>query len=134
MSGYLRRYPVERILLDWHYTLPNRVTAIDLDLCEYCSKCSTPLALIELTMATGAPKATTVTRILAEKSGVRAYLVRWCRDDITYGVGNIWLQRIYPTEPEHAPLLMSLKEFGDWLTELHDRHQCGDTLWDTPWA
>ena len=126
MSEYVRRYPVERIFLDWHYRLPKRVCAIDLDLIEYCNDCRETLALFEYTMANGQPKATTVLRKLAARAGVPAFLVRWWRDDLTFGIGELELQRV---EPEHPTVVrLALKEYGDWLTRLHDSHQCSGRL------
>jgi len=60
----------------WHRSkLPRFCACIDIDFHEYCDKCKQPLALIEVARNIGQPKPTTITRNLARKAGIPAYLI-----------------------------------------------------------
>lgn len=60
----------------WHRSLSRHCTYIDLDCLEYCVYCHELLALIETAMDTGkGDKGTFITRTVAEKLGIPAYLV-----------------------------------------------------------
>ncbi len=61
----------------WHRTLSDACTAIDLDFIEYCNSCKAPLALIETARDVGQYKPTTILKGVAERTGVKAYLILW---------------------------------------------------------
>ena len=57
------------------------VAMIDIDGCEYCRRCSEPLALIETAETRADPKAARVTQALAARAGIAAYSVSYWSDD-----------------------------------------------------
>lgn len=119
----------------WHrYALSDRVTAIDLDLMEYCRRCRMPLCLIETARDVGQDaKPTIVMERLAQASNVvavcilytpsgecsctRSRMTRECR----HGIEKVRFRRVHPVdepfEEWHA------WELAAWLTALHDNHE-----------
>lgn len=119
----------------WHrYALPDRVTAIDLDMIEYCQRCRMPLCLIETARDVGQEsKSTTVMRELAQAANVVAVCVLYtpsgeCRclrnrkaPGCHHGIEEIRFRRVYPIEEPFER--QQAWELAAWLTLLHDNHE-----------
>jgi hypothetical protein len=92
MSRYERSGVRDLTFSRWHrYALGDHVTAIDVDLLEYCQRCRAPLCLIESARDVGqADKPTTVLAALSAVTGIPALCVlytpgpRPCRCDEDY--------------------------------------------------
>ena len=106
----------------WHRTLPNHITYIDVDCCEYCNFCKSPLALIETAIDVGQPfKATTIMKRMAEKMNVPAYIVLYKLDqDKKLLFFNV--KQIHPKYTNFFKLEIS--SWGKRLIDLHDRCLC----------
>lgn len=119
----------------WHrYALADRVTAIDLDMIEYCQRCRMPLCLIETARDVGQPaKATIVMSELAQAANVVAICVLYtpgneciCRRNrkipgCEHGITEVRFRRVYPI-PEPFERQQAW-ELAAWLTLLHDNHE-----------
>jgi len=120
----------------WHrYALADRVTAIDLDLIEYCQRCRMPLCLIESARDVGqASKPTAVLRELAQIANVVALCILYTPDGTictcksgrriigcTHGVSAFRLRRIHPIDEPFET--WQPFELAAWLTQLHDNHE-----------
>lgn len=107
----------------WHRSLPNRCSALDIDLVEYCGICSAPLALIETTAGVGF-KPTTVLRALAARAGLPAYLVQVHIDEAAQigSPGRILSCRLEQVYPSRSVLANELANVADLITALHDDH------------
>lgn len=120
----------------WHrYALPDRVTAIDLDMVEYCQRCRMPLCLIETARDVGQDrKNTIVMRELARSANVVAICILYTPDGnvcpctsrsrdaaCTHGISKVRFRRVYPIDETwqnwHA------FELAAWLILLHDNHE-----------
>lgn len=106
----------------WHRTLDDDLTYIDVDACEYCSRCREPLALIETARDVGqAFKATSVLRALAMRSGVPALLVLYSVDPH----GSVTQFRVRSVAPRQGALkVLTPDQFADGLRRLRRRHVC----------
>jgi hypothetical protein len=108
----------------WHRTLDESLTYIDIDCVEYCSKCKTPLALIETVRYVGQPlmsKPYTITRRLALMANLPAYVVGYSVVDEE--VTHIHLRQVAPTIDRYFTQLLP-KEFEQWLLDLRSKHEC----------
>ncbi|MBU0599041.1 hypothetical protein KKF61_08730 [Patescibacteria group bacterium] len=102
----------------WHRLLDDSLTYIDIDDVEYCQRCRQSLALIETAQDVGQPfKATIVTRRLAQRAQVPAFLVFYRKADMGL-IDQFRIRQIYPTysqqdqiiaPPDYAALLMKLR-------------------------
>lgn len=120
----------------WHrYALPDRVTAIDLDMIEYCQRCRMSLCLIETARDVGQPgKPTLVMAELARAANVIAVCILYTPDGTEctcqrqkkvpgcrHGIEKVRFRRVYPVaepfENQHS------WELAAWLTLLHDNHE-----------
>ena len=109
----------------WHRSLPDFCTAIDLDFLEYCQQCREPLALIEIAQGHYAtPKPTTVLRMLAVKANIRAYLVMYdLNGTAPHGLASTMrLQRIFPDKSDIRT--MDVEAVGKLIARLHTAHRC----------
>ena len=124
MSRYERYGTRDLTFSQWHRSLPNHCTAIDVDFLEYCQRCRAPLALIELARDVGqAFKPTTVLERLAERAGIRGYVVLYKLDPAApHGIGDCRVGRIYPQKS--ALTSVTLDAVGAHIQRIHDDHQC----------
>ena len=109
----------------WHRSLPDFCTAIDLDFLEYCQQCREPLALIEIAQGHfSIPKPTTVLRMLAVKANIRAYLVMYeLNKQAPHGLSTTMrLQRIFPDKSDIRT--MDVEAVGKLIARLHTAHRC----------
>lgn len=100
----------------------SRCTMIDVDGVEYCSACSTPLALIELKHEKASTKTTTVLEHLGELALLPVYLVEYFTDVD----GAISGYRVALRYPEHeAPGLMTPNDYARFVLGIHEEpHTC----------
>ena len=109
----------------WHRTLSDDATCIDLDLLEYCRRCRQPLAFLELARDVGqAFKPTTVLERLAKKAEVPAFLIMYelLSQTNTTTIGDCRVRRVYP-DPTGFKIL-TITEVGRWIESIHERHKC----------
>jgi hypothetical protein len=136
MSRYERYETRDLTFSRWHrYALTDRVTAIDLDMIEYCRRCRMPLALIETARDIGQPrKPAPVMREVARLLNVVAWTVLYtptaepCRcngrfriDGCVHGIEAMRIQQVHPTDVPFEDWQPG--EFGARLTLLHDNHE-----------
>lgn len=112
----------------------SEVAMIDIDACEYCRRCSQPLALIETAESRGEPKAARVTQALAALAGIEAYSVSYwsdgpdpdcerCSKPMSYAdIVGFKVRRIQPYDP--AVVVMSPVDYTNFLLDLRFGHQC----------
>lgn len=124
-----------------HPNLPKDISWIDIDACEYCDICKEPLALIELAIDVGQEeKPFTVTKKLAEKANIEAYLVLYKLDFdnpikkysknaqgnkvkiIHYPVISFRVKQIFPKHTKFYHL--SLDRYQKFLTDMRYKHRC----------
>lgn len=106
----------------WHRTLAHDLVMVDVDACEYCARCSTPLALYEVARDSGNEKPAHVTTALARMAGLPAYTVLYRLD----GAGGIEEFRVRGEAPERTGWLLIAPETWAWhLRTLRLRHTCG---------
>lgn len=119
----------------WHrYALADRVTAIDLDMIEYCQRCRMPLCLIETARDIGQPgKSTIVMAELARAANVIAICVLYtpagectCQRNrrtpgCHHGIEEVRFRRVYPVDEPFEK--QQAWELAAWLTLLHDNHE-----------
>lgn len=103
-----------------------KLTAIDIDWCEACAFCSTPLALIETQRSGAAPKSARITRELAYRADLAAYSVSYAVDSD----GEISAFRVQSIHPESDLVQeMSPFDYAGWLWALRQQHyfstECG---------
>jgi hypothetical protein len=103
----------------WHRTLGDDISMIDIDSVEYCNRCLEPLALIETAIDTGQHKYAYITRRLAEKLGVPAFIVLY-----RLRGKKIVSFRVIMIYPEYWVQEFTPDQFGYYLTQLHTRHKC----------
>lgn len=133
-SIWHRKASIERYLTG---TESAQLSMIDIDNCEACCFCSEPVALIEVQVSEGLPKAAPITARLARKANIRAYSVSVIADedatlDTTLNNGDtittadilfFRVQQIQP--PEEGIELMQPVEYAHFLLDLRSDH------WDT---
>ena len=109
----------------WHrYQLHNNLDYIDLDCIEYCHRCNTPVALIELAQDVGQQdKPVTVTRKLAEIADVPSYLVfyKGAGEKRQAQVSSIRIRMIHPHKSDEIEL--NAKQYELFLVRLRYNHQ-----------
>ena len=119
---------------NWHRqpNLPRHLSWVDIDACEYCEECKTPLALIELALDKGqAHKTATVTRNLAKMAGVPAYVSLYLLGEEMVQNGKLWhleivrfrMQQIAPIYSEFK--IVTPQQYINFLEVLRKRHKCG---------
>lgn len=97
-----------------------KLCMIDVDACEYCCVCGSPLALIETQESAGPPKPARVMTALARLAGIPAFSV-----SISTADGDITSFRLQQISPfvggvlSFTPLM-----YADWLVSLRDEHAC----------
>jgi hypothetical protein len=106
-------------------TTAAKLTAIDVDWCEACCFCFTPLALIETQVSTAPPKKAAITRALALMAGIGAFSVSIVRapdgDDIA-------MFRFQSLTEDDAPIRdMQPPVYALFLWSLRDQHRCRGT-------
>ena len=136
MSRYERYETRDLTFSRWHrYALNDRVTAIDLDMVEYCRRCRMPLALIETARDVGQGRKTTaVMNEVARLLNVVAWCVLYtptdkpCRcngrfriDGCVHGISVMRVRQAYPNDDRFQPWRPA--EFAAHLTLLHDNHE-----------
>ena len=118
---------------NWHRypNLDKSLSWIDIDACEYCDNCKEPLALIELAVDIGQPhKTATVTRNLAKKANIPAYVALYKLGDNTVRNGDLEHQEIVDFRMKRiAPDYTDWRKFSPaqyagWLADLRERHNC----------
>lgn len=96
------------------------MTMIDIDACEYCRDCYTPLALIETQHSCNGPKSARVTQQLASMAGITAWSVSYVTDD--GDITGFQVRRLAPTvSTVHA---LTPLGYGRFLFSLRDDHHC----------
>lgn len=119
----------------WHrYALPDRATALDLDMYEYCRVCRTPLCLIETARDVGqAGKATIGMAELARSADVPAICVLYTPDGACrcewrrkvpgchHGITRARVRGVFPVDEPFE--LWQACDLAAWLTMLHDAHE-----------
>lgn len=98
-----------------------RCAAIDVDFCEWCTKCYQPIALVETQQSRTFDKPYQVTQNLARMAGIEGYVVSYWTTDDGLDVAGMRVQQIAPQLD--APVEM---EPGDWaraLYEMRVRHE-----------
>ena len=96
-----------------------KLTQIDIDWCEYCCYCKTPVALIETQVSDRPPKTAPVTGNLANMAVVPAYSVSVVCDDMKQ-VARFIVQQIAPKLGDVQP--MSPQNYAVWLLSLRTEH------------
>jgi hypothetical protein len=96
------------------------MSQIDIDFCEYCFWCNTPLALIETQRSAYDPKEARVTQTLAEMAGIEAYSVSYAVVD-----GVIESFKIRQLTPRRSEVItMSPLLYANFILSLRSRHVC----------
>ena len=89
---------------------------------EYCSICHEPLALIEVAKDSGqSHKSHMVTKKLAEKAGLPAYVVFYKVNE-KGEIIQFRVRQVAPTEGEEQ--IMTPEQYADFLRKLHRKHSC----------
>lgn len=104
----------------WHRTLDDHLTYVDVDCCEYCARCYTPLALVETAKDYGqAVKPAYVTANLAERAGIPAFVVLYAvlGDEVV----GLRVRRIVP-KPPTAFRPFTPDEWAQYLRSLRRCH------------
>ena len=99
---------------------------IDIDDCEYCNRCGAPLGFVETAFDNGRHKATTVTRLLAERCGLPAYLAYYTKTDDGDDISSFRVAELFPQRT--FPSAMTPEEYCRKLQRLRDEHFCPGTL------
>ena len=124
MSAYHYRGQADRRYLDWHYTLDDDMTLIDLDAVEVCKTCRETLMLCETSR--DATKRTTILARLAERAKIPAWLIIVPEGDLLPDV-VVRVRRVFPFDD--SPLLpisgfyeLTLNGWAQHLRNIRDRH------------
>lgn len=128
MTRHERFFTRDLTYSQWHRSLNNDLTYIDLDGIEYCDKCKEPLLLVELAQDIGQNlKPTTVMRKLAEKALLPAVLVFYKKNEGAVEpescIYSFRVQKIFPIH-EVGQVEMQPSEFSAYLRKVHDEHLC----------
>ena len=118
---YSRWHRTHRIarLLGGDQRAAYELSVIDIDWCEYCRWCQTPLALIETQASHGDPKRAAVTQRLAEKAGIQAWSVSYIVEDDDIA----WFKR-RQLAPVFGPVLSEAPDdYARWLLSLRWSHR-----------
>ncbi len=101
-----------------------KLCMIDVDACEYCCYCRTPLALIETQESNGKPKAAPVTATLARMAGIPAFSVsvQVNQTGLVSEIVGFCVQMITPQLG--AIVRMNCAEYATWLLALRGPHAC----------
>jgi hypothetical protein len=100
------------------------LTQIDIDFCEYCIHCNTPLALIETQRSVRDPKNARVTENLARMAGIEAY-------SVSYAVGSegviesFRVRQLAPVRSEVFTLTPYM--YARFIRSLRVGHRCGES-------
>ncbi len=106
----------------WHRTLDDELTYIDVDACEYCSRCRQPLALIETARDVGQSfKATSVLRALATLCGLPAFLVLYEVGE-SADVSQFRVRTVAPRQGHWK--VLSPDQYANGLRALRQHHSC----------
>jgi hypothetical protein len=105
----------------WHRTLPDDWPYIDIDACEYCAQCLTPLLLLEVTYDTGRWKPARVLGALAARARVPALVLYYQAQ--AGRITGFRLRRIWPPGAPQERVL-TVAAFVAGLRQLRRRHQC----------
>lgn len=102
----------------------HRCAAIDIDFCEWCTKCHAPLALVEVQKSRTFEKPYTITRNLALLAGIEAWVLSYWTTEDELDIEGMRAQRV-------APVLQSAQEFtpAEWAQVLYgmrERHEARD--------
>jgi hypothetical protein len=103
------------------------LTQIDIDFCEYCIHCNTPLALIETQRSVRDPKNARVTENLARMAGIEAY-------SVSYAVGSegviesFRVRQLAPVRSEVFALTPYM--YARFVRSLRIGHVCDDSQHD----
>ena len=110
----------------WHRHLGNDVTFVDIDAVEYCNKCMSPLAIMELAQDVEQPnKPFMLTLRMARACNVPGYVVLYTADETKEEKDTIVRMRVMKIYPEISGFNeVSGKDFGAWLKSLHDNCPC----------
>jgi len=111
----------------WHRppNLPDDISYIDIDSCEYCDRCKEPLALVELAQDVGQPfKPTTVTVNLARKADRPAWLVLYTKSDKGDQIVSMRVKQMYPSQTIFVKAIP--QQWKNRLIRLHREHKCMD--------
>jgi len=116
---------------NWHrYQLNEFLKATDLDFVEWCHRCYSPLALIEIAKDVGQKsKFTTALRRLAAMSGLPLYLVFYIgngKEMREARVLNLRMSKKYPGKSEEVELTPNQYEL--FLVLLRDKHKCFNNI------
>ncbi len=148
-----RKYGEDLTYSQWHagelsqlyLRIGHRLDMADRDFTEFCHFCKEPLLIEELVRDVGqnlCDKATTVTRRLAARSGLNAYLVAWrvnrsrsiqCEIDELHErildledrtpIVQFTVRQLYP---RMEPLqVLTPREWADWILISHRQHHAG---------
>lgn len=95
---------------------------IDVDGCEYCVFCYTPLALIENQCSEHKPKPAQVTTNLAMKAGLPAYTLSYEEKD--EDITRVQIQKLWPHLSDVKD--WTPQEFAEflWSLRVHHWHDC----------
>lgn len=116
-SGWHRPSSIKRYI---NITAAAKLSMIDVDACEYCCFCSTPVALIETQESLAPPKSARVLTVLARMAGIPAYSVSVAVED--EDVVGFRLQQLGVLG---APVTdLAPAEYARWLVRLRDGHRC----------
>lgn len=97
------------------------VGMVDIDGCEYCRHCSTPLALIETQVSLNDPKNASVTQKLANMAGIAAYSVSIAVDEDQ--IAGFKVKQLAPPTTSGV-LTMSPEDYAHFLLDLRANHPC----------
>ena len=99
----------------------HRCAAIDVDFCEWCTKCYQPLALVETQQSRSFDKPYTITRNLALAAQIDAFVVSYWPTDDGLDIEGMKVQQVAPRLA--APVEMTPREWALKLYDLRTAHE-----------
>lgn len=142
MTNYDRTGVRSQAYSVWHYPKrtgrfmsareADRLGMVDIDACEYCRKCSMPLALIETQVSLNPPKDARVTLQLAELAGLPCYSISVEIAADGEDIAGFKVRRLRPASD--TVLTWTPAEYARFLLRLHEDHTCtsAEYPWKTP--
>ena len=110
----------------WHRHLGDNVTSMDIDSVEYCKKCYSPLAIMEVAADVDQKsKPFMLTLRIAKACNVPGYVVLYAANEEKEEKDCIVGLRVMKIYPEISGFNhVSPNDYADWLRFLHDNCSC----------
>ena len=127
MSRWEQTFKRDLSYSQWHRTLDDDITFVDIDAVEYCNNCYSPLTVMELAKDVGQHKKSfMITFNVAKGLDVPGYVVLYspneAAEDPKDMVTGMRVMKIYPTISEFSAV--TPEQFSGWLRHLHDNCYC----------